>query len=170
MGRKRAWSMVGETAKRAGITKHVHPHLFRHSRATALLRMKVPEADVKKLLGWSPGSQQLTRYSHLTSRDALHSLLTANGISVPREDQVGRVQVDEEKLVSVIPVPASTVPPTFSATLTAREVLETLDWAKENEDLVRRITVDALTEFRRKYLDPHVAQPSTSGSRRESKT
>ena len=110
MGRKTAWAMMQAVARKAGITKHVHPHLFRHSRATALLRMRVPEVDVKKLLGWSPSSQQLTRYSHLTSRDSLLSLLVANGHSVPKEDEVGRVQVDDEKLVSVVPVPASPQP------------------------------------------------------------
>lgn len=167
--------MVRDTARRAQITKHVHPHLFRHSRATALLRMHVPEADVKKLLGWSPGSQQLTRYSHLTSRDAYRSLLAANGDSVPKEDQVGRVQVDVEKLVPVVPVPAIQRPDSVTKiTATPAQLLQAMEWAKANEDVVRRMTEEAMAEFKRKYIDPFIKQnsasPSTAGSRPGTKT
>ncbi len=168
MGRKRAWSMLRETAERAQVSKHVHPHLFRHSRATALLRMHVPEADVKKLLGWSPGSQQLTRYSHLTSRDALRSLLVANGQSLPPEDQIGRVQVDVEKLVPVVPVPANPTRPALSFTLSPAEIVNSIEWAKANEDLVRRTTAEALAEFKKKYLDPFLQGGSSSPSTPES--
>ena len=35
--------LIAKIAKRAGITKRVYPHLFRHSRTTHLLRLGVPE-------------------------------------------------------------------------------------------------------------------------------
>lgn len=109
IARKRAWAIVREAARRGGISKHVHPHLFRHSRATALLRMGVSEGDVKRLLGWSDRSQSLSRYSHLTNRDAMRSLLAASGYAVPKPEEVGRVEVDEEKLVPVVPVVSSPI-------------------------------------------------------------
>lgn len=36
---------------KAGLTKNVHPHLFRHTRAMALLRQDVPLDKIQKLLG-----------------------------------------------------------------------------------------------------------------------
>lgn len=75
----RIWDFIRRTAKRAGITKRVYPHLFRHSRATHLLQLGVPEAQVKALLGWRQGSPMLARYSHLNSRTAKAAYLKALG-------------------------------------------------------------------------------------------
>ncbi len=69
------WSDVLKAiAARAGITKNVHPHLFRHTRASHLLREDRPEHVVKDMMGWSRGSRQLLRYNHLTSKDTRRSL------------------------------------------------------------------------------------------------
>lgn len=54
--------------KRAGINKRVHPHLFRHQRATELLS-RVPEAIAKRYLGWKPGSRMTERYNHLKDKE-----------------------------------------------------------------------------------------------------
>lgn len=42
---------VAKAGIEAGLTKHVHPHLFRHTRAMALLRQDVPLDKIQKLLG-----------------------------------------------------------------------------------------------------------------------
>ncbi len=104
MTRKGAWSVVYRAAKRAGIEKHVHPHLFRHSRATHLLQRGVTEANVKKLLGWKPGSLMLSRYSHLTDEDAERAALEAGGFPVPERVQIGRLDFPDETLRPVVPV------------------------------------------------------------------
>jgi site-specific recombinase XerD len=80
-----AWKRIKTAATRAGITKNVHPHSFRHARVTHLLSAGWSEARVKALLGWSPGSRMLDRYSHLTSADVRRTLLEAKGFSVPKE-------------------------------------------------------------------------------------
>jgi site-specific recombinase XerD len=43
--------VLGRTVERLRITKHVHPHVFRHSYATHLLEANVPIHHVQKLLG-----------------------------------------------------------------------------------------------------------------------
>jgi integrase len=120
LSRKRAWAIVTSAARKvtddSGNTiftsgrrpepgkKKVWPHLFRHSRATDLLRKGLSEADVKKLLGWSPRSTQLARYGHLTSGDAYRALLRAEGFTPPPTEKSGRVTLDDDALVQVLPV------------------------------------------------------------------
>lgn len=47
LDRKTGYRMVKSIAKRAGITKHVHPHALRHSFVTAALDAGVPLRDVQ---------------------------------------------------------------------------------------------------------------------------
>ena len=100
--------MVRRTAARAKIGKRVHPHLFRHSRATHLLRVGVPESSVKKLFGWTPGSTMLSRYAHLTGDDARRDLLRAMGLEDDTPVPVERIESDVAKLR---PVVAMNAPP-----------------------------------------------------------
>ena len=57
---------VRRRGQQAGI-EHLHPHVFRHGTATALLKAGVQEADVRLLLGWSRGSRMLERYTKATA-------------------------------------------------------------------------------------------------------
>lgn len=100
-------------AKRAGITKRVHPHLFRHSRATYLLLMGVPSHSVKELLGWHPASSVLERtYAHLISTDARDDLLRAHGHPVTRSLDLGKLAAAEGELKPVVPLlPSGTSSP-----------------------------------------------------------
>ena len=52
--------------QQAGI-ENLHPHVFRHGTATALLKVGVQEADVRLLLDWSRGSRMLERYTKATA-------------------------------------------------------------------------------------------------------
>ncbi|MDH5266325.1 MAG: site-specific integrase [Candidatus Bathyarchaeota archaeon] len=45
-------SFLKKVVRKAGIEKRVHPHLFRHSRATHLAS-QIPESLLKKHMGWS---------------------------------------------------------------------------------------------------------------------
>lgn len=67
------------TARRAGIQKRVHPHLFRHSRATFLAN-HFTDAQMKAFLGWSKNSAMPSVYIHLSGRDIDDALLKVNGI------------------------------------------------------------------------------------------
>jgi len=44
------WEMVGRYARKAGIERHVHPHMLRHTYATELLNDGFNIAEVQKLM------------------------------------------------------------------------------------------------------------------------
>ncbi len=96
--------LIAKTAARAGVKKHITPHSFRHARATHLLRIGVPEAQVKALLGWRPNSPMLGRYSHLVDRDAYAALLRAHGLEPPEPPTRERLVAAEGELKPVLPI------------------------------------------------------------------
>ncbi|WP_292387987.1 tyrosine-type recombinase/integrase, partial [Methanosarcina sp. UBA5] len=55
-------------AKRAGINKKIHPHLFRHSRCTYMANY-LTEAQMNVYFGWTQGSDMPGVYVHLSGRD-----------------------------------------------------------------------------------------------------
>jgi site-specific recombinase XerD len=67
-------------AKRAGITKHITPHIFRHSRATILIRQGYGEAIVKKLLWGNLNSKMFSTYLHLVDSDVERVIAEKAGI------------------------------------------------------------------------------------------
>lgn len=83
-------NMLANHFKRAGITKRIYPHLFRHSRATYVLAGGLmTEAQAKKYFGWTPDSDQLATYSHLVDADANNAILRENKITptaAPQEE------------------------------------------------------------------------------------
>ncbi len=62
--------MLTETARRAGITKKVNPHWFRHSAATALANAGMTGLIMSPYLGWVAGSDMPSRYLHMSGRSA----------------------------------------------------------------------------------------------------
>ncbi|MGP8147168.1 MAG: tyrosine-type recombinase/integrase [Thermoplasmata archaeon] len=112
LSRKRAWAVVTNAARKAGFgtgrhaapgSKHVWVHLFRHSRATDLLRKHMSEGEVKTLLGWTPRSTMLSKYGHLTSDDARRALLRAEGFEVALPEESERITIEDDQLVPVVP-------------------------------------------------------------------
>ncbi len=71
-------------AKEAGVEKHVHPHLLRHSRATHLANV-LTEAQMREFFGWTKGSDMPEVYVHLSGRDVDRTLLRHYGIVVEEE-------------------------------------------------------------------------------------
>lgn len=81
--------LVKNAFLRAGITKRVHPHIFRHSRATYVLATGLMnEAQAKAYFGWTPGSTILAHYAHLLASDANNAILRENHLTPlrPPED------------------------------------------------------------------------------------
>jgi hypothetical protein len=68
--------------RRAGITKRIYPHLFRHSRATYVLATGLmTEAQAKAYFGWTPSTDMLNTYAHLLASDANNAILRENHIA-----------------------------------------------------------------------------------------
>ena len=71
--------VLRETVKKTGIKKRVWVHGFRHSRATHLAE-HLTEQQMKKFLGWSPGSDMPATYVHLSGKDIDNAIKAMNGI------------------------------------------------------------------------------------------
>ena len=82
--------LIKKIAKKAGIKKRVHAHLFRHSRATFLAQY-LTEAQLSHYLGWVQGSKMASIYVHLSGRDMDKALLGIYGIKLEEKKK-------EEKL------------------------------------------------------------------------
>jgi integrase/recombinase XerD len=68
LSKNMVWELVKKYAKKARIRKNVHPHTFRHSCATAMLKNKADLRTIQKLLGHtSITSTQV--YTHLSIAD-----------------------------------------------------------------------------------------------------
>jgi len=52
-------------AEAAGLTKRIHPHLFRHSAATRDGEYNISERILEVKYGWSKGSKMAARYTHI---------------------------------------------------------------------------------------------------------
>ena len=76
---KNASILLKRLAKRVGIKKRVHPHLFRHSRATHLAK-HLTEAQMKEHFGWVQASEMAGIYVHLSGRDVDDALLKTYGL------------------------------------------------------------------------------------------
>jgi integrase/recombinase XerD len=63
--------------RKAEIGRQVHPHLFRHSLATNLLRRNVNPVQVRDILGHSSLAMIDRVYSHLVASDAHQALMEA---------------------------------------------------------------------------------------------
>jgi len=67
-------------AKRAGITKPVNAHNFRHSRATFCAQF-MNESLLKQYFGWAQASDTPSTYIHLSGKDLQKSILIINGFA-----------------------------------------------------------------------------------------
>jgi integrase/recombinase XerD len=71
INRKRAWQVIKEASERAGITKRVYPHLFRHSGAIERLRQTGNPRALQIHLGHASPFMTMRYLSTLTAEEAL---------------------------------------------------------------------------------------------------
>jgi len=76
--------LIQRCFKRSGVEKKHNPHHFRHSRAT-LDAPHYSEVILCKLRGWTIGSQQVRRYTHLSGKEAEDAFLRHRGIKSAEE-------------------------------------------------------------------------------------
>ncbi len=79
-----AMKKIRQMAEKAGVRRRIYPHLFRHSRATALAS-RLTEAQMKEHFGWVQSSDMASVYVHLSGRDVDEALLKTYGIKVGDE-------------------------------------------------------------------------------------
>jgi len=72
--------ILHDLKERTGIQKRLHPHLFRHSRATELAS-KLTESQMRLFFGWTAGSTMTATYVHLSDRDLLSAMKQINGMA-----------------------------------------------------------------------------------------
>jgi len=75
-----AWAhkLLGSLAARAGITKHIRPHLLRHSLAT-YYAARLTEAVMNEHFGWRQGGRTAAIYTHLSGRQVDDQILSMFG-------------------------------------------------------------------------------------------
>ena len=86
------YTLMQVVAEKAGIRKRVYPHLFRHSRATALAG-KLTEAQMKEYFGWTQSSNMASVYVHLSGRDVDKAMLALQGMAKPEEKREEALQL-----------------------------------------------------------------------------
>ena len=72
-------------AKRAGVTKRIHPHGFRHGRCTDCATVYT-EPQMRQKFGWSSDSSMPAVYVHLSARDVEKTDLMRAGLLEEEED------------------------------------------------------------------------------------
>jgi len=76
---------IQRVVQRAGITKHVTPHLFRHSRITQMIKDGVSESVIKMMMWGSVNTTMFKTYAHLTGKDIDSEIARVYGIEKPQE-------------------------------------------------------------------------------------
>ena len=82
-----AWGAIKRAAKKAGISKRVYPHLFRHSRSTDLAAKDMGQAALESRMGWKHGSKMAQTYINLTGKQQDEAFRKAEGL--PTESGIG---------------------------------------------------------------------------------
>jgi len=103
------WDLINilrQAAVKAGISKHVNPHLLRHSRSTEVaIRHTMNEAEMRMFFGWSRGSNMPSFYSHLTSQHLENAVRIEAGIE--------KIEPPEVKIKPVLCRCGINNPPTY---------------------------------------------------------
>lgn len=76
---------IQRIVQRAGITKHVTPHLFRHSRITHMINDGVSESVIKMMMWGTINTTMFETYAHLTGKDIDSEISRVYGIVKPDE-------------------------------------------------------------------------------------
>ena len=78
-------------AAKAGISKRINPHSFRHARATYYAN-RLTEQQLKQFFGWTADSRMASTYVHLSGRDLDNKVMEVNGLK-PQELEEPKLKV-----------------------------------------------------------------------------
>lgn len=82
---------LGRLACRAGITKHITPHIFRHSRITHMIQQGVNESVIKLMMWGSVDSKMFINYAHLTGNDIDREICKLYGLKTTASQVVDNI-------------------------------------------------------------------------------
>jgi len=74
-------NVLQRAARRAGVKRHIHAHLFRHTNLTKMAKI-LSESELKIHAGWGEGSKMATVYVHLTEKDVAAKILRGYGVDI----------------------------------------------------------------------------------------
>ncbi len=78
--------MLHKLVKKANIGRRIYPHLFRHSRATALAKAGLNETQLNAIFGWLHGSEMGGVYVTYSARDIDDAILRSYGLAAKQEE------------------------------------------------------------------------------------
>jgi len=87
-----AGSWFRRIVKKAGIQKHVHFHLLRHTRVSADCKAGMPLPLALKKYGWSKGSPMYARYSHVDDQDVGSWDAQQRGIIAKKDEDTNQIR------------------------------------------------------------------------------
>ncbi len=125
-------SILKGSAKRAGITKKVNPHSFRHARATYLAGY-LTEAQMKGYLGWTQSSNMPGIYVHLNGRDIDSAILKMNGIKIQEESKESKLKPKTCQRCSAINEAHNKFCKICGAPLDKEEIIKIIELEQKNE-------------------------------------
>ena len=131
--------------KRAGITKHVTPHLFRHSRITHLIQEGAKESVIKLMMWGTLNTDMFATYAHLSGRDIDTEISRLYGLEEEKGGkETARLEPRRCPSCNLINPPGEDY---------CRGCMEALSpEAIADEDAIRRFVISRPRMFR-KYLD-----------------
>ncbi|MBU2476691.1 tyrosine-type recombinase/integrase [Candidatus Micrarchaeota archaeon] len=89
-------AMIKHTAQKAGITKRVWTHGFRHSSATDFARQGYNETEMRLKFGWTEKSDIPSNYTHYKFNDLKNKMLHKSGKAVEVECADGNILFTKE--------------------------------------------------------------------------
>jgi hypothetical protein len=99
---------LARVAEKAGIKKHITPHVFRHSRITHLIKEKVSESVIKLMMWGNITTEMFQTYAHLTGQDIDAEMLRVYGLeSKDTTQKERRLEPRQCKQCAVINPPVS---------------------------------------------------------------
>ncbi|MDD1686070.1 tyrosine-type recombinase/integrase [Methanoregula sp.] len=127
---------IERIAERAGITKRVNPHVFRHSRITHLVREGASESVIKAVAWGSQDSRMLKTYLHLTGQDVDNEMLKLYGIEVPEKKKERGLKPHQCGHCSTINSPTSTYCSTCGHPLTSEASHSVIEGSNKIRELL----------------------------------
>lgn len=123
------YRQIRRIAERAGIKKKVHPHIFRHTRVSNLMKKRIPENVIKKMMWGSLTSDMLARYAHLADTHTDDALLEQAGIKRTKKIEDNALAPRQCPVCHLINGPTSRFC-TQCGTSLSEEVRQTVETAK----------------------------------------